>query len=199
MSQHREYRQLMEEIRTAHETFRKSWREARTAAMKIISPDGRTPSWEQVWQANGIAYKQARPLEDRRNQLLRVLFEEHIGPLHDDFLNGDPAAINTIIDFLEVDVPAFRCGYAKEDFLRKLKALPLTNEHQSRLRSYCLHLCGTPAYRREIAQVGRLMVRVADRAFVDQLQQLTINPSDRIGKKSARMLTVIQNGRKDLC
>jgi hypothetical protein len=187
----------MEEIHLAHEAFSKHWTEARTAALKSISPKKGAASWEQVWQANGIAYKSAQSLEDRRNRLIGKLFEEYLIPLQEDFLSGGPHAVDAVIDFLEIDVPAFRCGYAKEDYLRKLKTVPLTDEHQERLRQYGLRLCSMPVHRREIGEAGRLMIRVVNRDFVDQLRALTASENDWIRKKSTKMLGVIQNGRKD--
>ena len=124
MSEQRAYRHLMEQIRDAHGAFRKFWSETRTAALKSIAPNVESASWEQIWQANGIAYKSAQPLADRRDRLMAELFEEHLIPLHEGFISGDADAVNAVIDFLEVDVPAFRCGYAKEDYLRRLKRIP---------------------------------------------------------------------------
>lgn len=198
MSRKPEYRRLMEQIHKAHEAFSKSWAEARTDALKSLSAKGRAASWEQVWEANGIAYKAAQPIEDRRNRLLGELFEKYLGPLHENFLDGDPQAVSAVIDFLEVDVPVFRCGYAKEDYLHRLKTVPLTDEHRERLRHYGLRLCSCPAHRREIGEAGRLMIRVADRDFVEQLRALTASENRRIQEKSRKMLSVVKNGREDL-
>ena len=198
MSRHREYLRRMEEIRSAHAAFHRDWTEGRSAALKNLVPGEKAASWEQIWQANGIAYRSARPLEHRRNRLLRELFEKHLVPRHEDFLGGDPHAVNAVIDFLDVDVPAFRCGYAKEDYLRMLKTIPLTDEHRERLRQYGLRLCGLPVHRREIGEAGRLMIRIADRGFLEELRALARSENDRIRKKSEKMLSVVQNGRKDL-
>ena len=198
MSQQGEYRRLMEEIRRAHTAFSKGWTEARTAALRSFSPGQGAPSSKEIWRANGIAYRSAQSLADRRNRLLGELFNEHLIPLHEDFLSGDPHAVNAVIDFLEVDVPAFRCGYAKESYLCRLKTIPLTDEHQERLRQYGLRLCGMPVHRREIGEAGRLMIRVANRDFLEQLRALTASENDWIRKKSTKMLSVVQNARKDL-
>ena len=196
--QQREFRRLMEQIRHAHEAFKTSWVEVRTAALKIRSLTPKTASWERIWEANGIAYAAAQPLADRRDRLLKELFEEHLVPLHERLLNGDPDAVNAVIDFLEVDVSAFRCGFAKQDYLRRLKSVPLSAEHLERLSQYGLRLCGIPTHRREIGQAGRLMIRVANRDFVDHLEALTTSENRRVREKSAKMLTVVRNGREDL-
>jgi hypothetical protein len=198
MSHHPEYRRLMEQIRLAHQAFKTSWTDARGTALERLAPAGRTASWEQVGQANRIAYQAAQSLADRRNRLLRELFAEHLGPLRDGLLAGEPDAINSIIDFLEVDVAAFRCGYAKQDYLRRLKTIPLTDQHQARLRQYGLRLCATPAHRREIREAARLMIRVADQDFVNQLRALTTGSNESVRRKVTKVLSVVLNGRKDL-
>jgi hypothetical protein len=198
MNRKSEYRQLMEQIRLAHQAFTKAWAEARTAALKATASSEVGRSWNEVWQANGIAYKSAQSFSEKRDRLIGELFQEHLGPLHQEFGSGDPDAVHAIIDFLEVDVPAFRCGYAKEDYLRMLKTIFLTDDHRERIRQYGLRLCMVPNHRREIQEAGRLMILVANRDFVDQLQGLAGNDNEWIRKKANKMLGVVQNGRKDL-
>jgi hypothetical protein len=198
MSHHPEYRRLMEQIRLAHQAFKTSWTDARTATLKSLSPGGGAPSREDLARANRVAYQAAQSLADRRNGLLGELFGEHLGPLHDGLLAGDPDAVDAIIDFLEVDVPAFRCGYAKQDYLRRLKTVPLTDQHEARLRRYGLHLCTTPAHRREIREAARLMIRVADQDLVNQLRALTTGPNGAIRTKVTNVLGIVLNGRPDL-
>jgi hypothetical protein len=187
----------MEQIRLAHKAFATAWAEARDAALEEMSPRKGAP-WEALWEANGVAYKAAQPLADRRNELLAVLFRDRLAPLYKRLKNGDPDAVHAIIDFLEVDVPAFQCGYAKEDYLRKLKTIPLTDAHRERLREYGFRLCGTPHHRREITEAGRLMILVANQPFVDELRELSNSDNERITAKAAKMLEVVLNGRKDL-
>jgi len=198
MNRQSEYRDLMEQIRCAHQAFATAWAEERAAALVTISPKKSAFSWNEIWKANGVAYKAAQPLADRRNHLIQELFSNHLGPLHEGFQSGDPDAVNAIIDFLQIDVPAFHCGYAKEDYLRKLKAIELTEEHRERLRQYGLRLCGMPQHRREIAKAGRLMILVANREFVEELQKLANGDSRWIKDRASKMLAVVQNGRKDL-
>jgi len=198
MDRPQEYRQLMEQIRRAHQAFTTAWAEARADALKDISPKKRHLSWAKVWDANGIAYKAAKPFSDNRDKLLGKLFLEYLIPLYDAFVAGHPDAVSAIIEFLEVDVPAFRCGYAKEEHLKRLKTVPLTDEHRERLKQYGLHLCSMPHHRREIGEAGRLMIKIADRDFVGQLRALSINENERVRKKATKMLGVVLNGRKDL-
>lgn len=188
----------MEQVRDAHAAFAAAWSQARAAALRDISPDGEAIPLKLLWEANGVAYNAARPLSDRRKGLLATLFGEHLSPLYEDFVAGDPEAVHAVIDFLEVDVLAFHCGYAKEDYLRTLKTTPLNEEHQERLRQYGLGLCSLPAHRREIEEAGRLMIRVADHDFVAGLETLAAGEDERVRQKSVKMLAVVRNGRKDL-
>ena len=197
MTRHREYWGLMESIRHAHQAFAKCWAEAKATALTSIASRG-DPTYPQHWQANSDAYRAAQPLAEKRNALLGKLFQEHLGPLRQEFAQGNPDAVHAIIDFLEVDVPAFHCGYAKEEWLRMLKTVPLNDEHRERLRQYGLQLCSMPEHRREITQAGRLMILVADRELVDQLRELALNDNDRVAKKATKMLGVVRNGRPDL-
>jgi hypothetical protein len=193
MNRKSEYARLMEQIRQAHQAFVTAWAESRDAALEKMPPrEG------ALWEANGVAYKAAQPLADRRNELLAELFRDHLAPLYERFKSGDPDTVHAIIDFLEVDVPAFHCGYAKEHYLRKLKTIPLTDEHRERLREYGFRLCGAPHYRREIAEAGRLMIVVANQPFVDELRELSNSDNERITNKATKMLEVVLKGRKDL-
>ena len=187
----------MERIAAAHGEFSQVWAAERAAALNSFPTKG-SRSWEQIWQANGVAYRAAAPLSGQRDQLLARLFERHLWPIYQDFRRGVPEAVDAIIDFLEVDVPAFRCGYAKESYLRDLKTIPLTGEHYGRLRQYGIGLCGSPHHRRELGEVGRLMIRVADRRFVEQLRSLSGSGNEFVRKRAAKMLGVVLNGRRDL-
>jgi hypothetical protein len=193
-----EFSQLMEQIRLAHRVFAKAWAEAKASALRGIPSNNNRHSFEQIWHANGIAYRAARPLSERRDRLLEKLFVGHIRPLQHEFNAGNPDAVDAIIDYLEVDVPAFHCGYAKEYFLRKLKTIRLTENHCQRLRDYGHRLCREQAHRREIREAGRLMILLADRNFVEQLQSLATQGDVWQRKKAVKMLRVVQNGRTDL-
>jgi len=187
----------MDRIARSHEEFRRAWDTAQAAALGSICPKG-AASLEQIWQANAIAYKAAEPLSRKRDQFLASLFSEHFLPLHQAFSEGVPDAVHAIIDFLEVDVPAYQCGYAKETCLRKLKTVPLTDEHHQRLRHYGIWLCSLPRYRREFHEAARLMIRVADKTFVEQLRTLACGGNGFASKRATRILGIVLNSRMDL-
>ena len=198
MSRRREYRRLMEGIRDAHAAFKRDWAERRSAALKGLVADERAASWEEIWRANGVAYRGAASLAERRDRLLGELFERHLIPLYEKFRQGDADAVNGVIDFLEVDVLAFRCGYVKESYLRELKRVHLDEGHRERLRRYGLNLCGTASHRREIREAGGLMIAMADREMVERLMVLIGGGNERVMKKAGKMLGVILNARSDL-
>jgi hypothetical protein len=41
---------------------------------------------------------------------------EALGRYEEWFVEGDANSIDAILDFIAVDIPAFRCGYAKEKY-----------------------------------------------------------------------------------
>jgi hypothetical protein len=197
MGQQQTMHKLMEGIRGAHAEFTAAWAKAKAAALKV-KPPRNASDWDAILHANGIAYREAATLAGHRDELIAKLFHKHLVPLHQAFIDGDRQAIGAILDFLEIDVPAFRCGYAKEWYLRKMKALSLNESHAARLRQYALRLCAMPLHRREIAELGRLMIKAADKSFIEELRVLISTGGDRTRKKSSKMLAVVLNGRKDL-
>jgi hypothetical protein len=153
---------------------------------------------EKMWQANRLAYAAAQPFLNEENRLLRVLFEQYVEPDHEALARAEPQAVDRVIDFLETDVPAFRCGYAKEEYLKRLRSMPLDAPQRRRLMGYTLDVCRNPLHRREIKWAGRLMIRIPDQPFIDQLRGLSQDDNRRVAAKSGRMLGVVLNNRKDL-
>src|SRR4051812_10740091 len=115
---------LTAQIFDAHSQFRTTWSAAKAEVVgeaKLGTPE--------YYAANRHAYSVATPQMDRVKQLLKELFWGEMAEVDKAFLTGDLEAVSKVIDFLEVDIPAFRCGYAKEWYLRRLKNLPLSEEH----------------------------------------------------------------------
>lgn len=134
------FRALMQEIRNAHDAFSKRWRHVRESTLAEIGPTEPQRTYQQIWQANGVAYRAAKGLSDRRDLFISELFENHLTPLREAFLRGDPEAVDAVIDFIEILIPAFGCGCAKEEMLRHLKRMRLTDEQQIRLRRFAVSL-----------------------------------------------------------
>src|SRR5512133_3867405 len=80
------------------------------------------------------------------SQASKVFFEQYDqlafpGGLHREFellRSADENAIEMAISFLEADPWYFRSGYYKEDMLRLLRKVPLTDEQRSRMRDLIL-------------------------------------------------------------
>ena len=174
------FRELMQNLYVTHREFKKEW-----------------ATWERVG-LNGKEPKEVTLTRDKFWDSLNILFGIKIEPLHDAFLADSISAINDVIDFLEIDIPAFRCGYEKEWYLRRLKSLPLNEMQKKRLKTIALDLCRKPDYRREFTDWARLLVMLADDTFIAQLQSLLKSPDEFVRKKNERMLSMIIENRKDL-
>jgi hypothetical protein len=114
------------------------------------------------------------------------------------FSEGSHEAIDAVIAFIEVDIPAFRTGYAKERFYRRLKSLRLSEEHIARLRTVALEQCASPSYRREFTYLTRLMIKLADQPFLDELIELSFRVDGFAASKTQRMIKAIIDNRMDL-
>jgi hypothetical protein len=150
---------------------------------------------EMHWEANSPAYEAAEPHAVVRDEATQQLFG--MLPI-EEFGSGNPQAIDAMLDFLEVDVPAFRCGYFKEWCYRRLKGLPLTPEQEQRLRQLAVDLSQARGYRREIIELTRLMIKLADKPLMVRLHQLVTMRNKHIQKRARRMLTIIEHNRIDL-
>ena len=181
------------QIFEAHAQFKSVWTQAKADVVgyaKLGTPE--------YYAANSHAYSVAAPETEKVNELLNELFCGELGEVEKKFLRGDFAAINTIIDFLELEIPAFRCGYSKEWYLRKMKRLPLSAQHASRLKSLALAMCRSASFRREFKEITRLMIILADPELIADLQAIRQSPSERVRLKSTRMLERILGNRLDL-
>jgi hypothetical protein len=139
-----------------------------------------------------------KELLDSFYEKLRFFNETVLAPLTAAFLAGDRAAINEVLNFLEVDVAAFRTGYSKEWYYGKLKGLKLEPSQVERLKEIAVRRCLSPEYRREDSELRRLMIRLADMNFVRRAAELPDSPNPYVRRKKWLMLEVVLRGRKDL-
>jgi hypothetical protein len=218
MDKKKRFRELMDDIEAAQKEFQTVWLSARTVALrannaKAIPRDTTirrafeeerrerrvredTPEyWEKIWTANGIAYREAASQDKRRYELVGILFESL--PF-EEFLTGNPKAIDTFLDFCEVDKPAFHVGYMKEWIFRQLRYLPLSERQQQRLRDLSLYYTSLPQYRREAAYLNRVMIKLADKDFVERLRNISQSDNVYVGAKAERLLEKLRPHRKDL-
>lgn len=173
-------RSLMQELYDAHREFRAKWD-------KWWNGGGKQPEPETV-----------KNTRDRFWAALNRLFGERLEPLYSAFASDPVGAADAVIDFLEIDIPAFRCGYVKEKFLRRLKSITLTDSQQARLKRAALGLVSNGAFRREFGDWSRLMIVLADDEFVAALRDFTESIEAGTARGAERMLKVVLENRPDL-
>jgi hypothetical protein len=181
MSNRERYRQLLEGIRDAHSEHARAWQ---TAKSKLGN--------------NRKAYEATEAELQELHRRLEFFYRTIVHPLLEPFLGGHSPAIDEVITFLEVDVAAFRTGYSKEWYYRKLKALKLNATQVERLQEIALRRCASPEYRREDSELRRLMIRLADSEFVQRVRALPDSPNPHVQRKKTLMLEVVLRARKDL-
>src|ERR1700733_1196191 len=161
----------MEQIAQAQEQFSEIWHGARYNARIKLSADppvGKS-GYELHAIANGIAYPAAKVENERRYQLFGELVE--LIP-YQDFMDGRCDAIDLVLDFLEVEVRAFRCGYLKDDLIQMLKRLELNDQQKDRIKAIGIRqLCG----HLDQVKMHGLLIRVADANYLKELQTLAVN------------------------
>lgn len=101
-----DYRHLMENLYLAHQNFQREWREWRNGKQQLkgYEPESVTAARNKLLDA------------------LNLLYNTKLMPLETKFRANPESAVDEIIEFLSIDIPAFRCGYAKEWFLKNSKA-----------------------------------------------------------------------------
>ncbi len=158
-------------------------------------------SYWDSWLRRGQCGEEPLELSEARKEFLQAeneLWEKLLFPLQEKFA-GDPAsAVDDVIDFIEVDIPAFRCGYVKERFLRRLKSVQLTEGQQSRLRNIAVTMCKKGRLTREFRYWVRLMNLLANSDFVSELREIALTDSERSRYAANIMLKSIASQRTDL-
>jgi hypothetical protein len=175
------YRELLENLRKAHAAHRDAYNKARSKL-----------------GTNQKAHEATKNELANLHAQLKFFYGAVLGPLADAFLAGESHAIDEVLNFLEVDVPAFRTGYSKESYYRKLKKLELNPTQIERLRTIALNRCASPEYRREDSELRRLMIRLADAKFLQRVLELPDGNNRHAARKRLLMVEVILVGRKDL-
>ena len=188
---------LMTNIADAHQRFVEVWETAKAEELRrrgLRPEESLALPAEELWQVNNVAYTAAARDAAERDRLLRELF----GLLPPDPATTDANGIDAILEFLEVDVLAHRCGYTKAWYYHRLKRVQLTPKQVERLRRHCLDVCSAKGNRPEISKLARLMVRHADARLITDLSALVKGKSEFARRKARKVLQVILNGRPDL-
>jgi len=178
-----DYQFLMEEAFLAHKNFKDEWKNWRNGKIKRnkgnLEPESVRKTRDNFFQKSDILYAKLSPLEIK-------------------FRENPQLAIDELIKFLSVDITAFRCGYAKEFFLQKLKNVDLSDSQVKQLQRLALQYCQTDTVRREFRRWCRLMIKLADAEFVAELKNIRNSKDLFVRLKTNWMLDLIQKQRTHL-
>lgn len=148
-----------------------------------------------------IANKEDPRVKDARATFFEMhnqLWNRKLDPLQQRFSEDPRGTVDGVIDFLEIDIPAFRCGYLKEHFLQKLKAVELDATQKWRLKQATIDLCARMNFRRELRYWSRLMIKLADIDFIAELQEIARHSAGRKFNAAQHVLDTVLENRKDL-
>ncbi len=175
-----EYTKLLLRVCDAHREFQADWRKYR-------------PS-----HSASETYRLAHDTYYAREKAVADLFQR-LAATDNAFLRGEAEAIDEVLDFLEIDIPAFRAGYVREWYYRRLKRLPLSEGQTNRIKNLGMALLTQPDYRREWTELARLLIRVADEDLIASLAKLIQSDASQFVQRRARLvLERILNQRHEL-
>ncbi len=158
--------------------------------------------WNEVYakqahlkkKSNREAYAEARP---HWEELHRAW--ERLAAFLPEFEPGSSLeATNAWIQVCEIDVPAFRMGYLKEQIYRKLKRAPLNEEQTQRILSLALYHLQAPQWRRELRALSPLAVSLADDPFLRAIETLWATDLTEIDRYKVGLFFSALLQRKDL-
>jgi hypothetical protein len=170
----------MQNVRDAHVLSKKAFREI--------------GSWKGKDEK---AVAKARKLLDTFKEHSKCL-DVRITPLINTLRPGNEYVIDEVLEFLAVDVLAFGCGYAKEKCYRRLKHVELLPSHTGRIKDIALRRCASNEYRRDDAELRRLVAKIADLEFLEKLTAIPAHDGSRVAGHKERMIRAVLDGRKDL-
>ncbi|HUR97898.1 MAG TPA: hypothetical protein VMZ26_07470 [Pyrinomonadaceae bacterium] len=172
------------------------------ALMQQLYDEHRTlrQEFDKWWRKGGTRSPEPEPVKAARNRFwyaLDRLYKERLDSIWNGFAGGEANSIDEVIDFLEIDIPAHRCGYVKEKLLRKLKSVELTESQRTRLKQAALDLVSKGKFRRELRDWARLMIRLADEEFVKGLEDVIQSLDTGAARGAERMLRTVLENRHD--
>jgi hypothetical protein len=106
--------------------------------------------------------------------------------------DGDPAAIERCLTFLEADPKYFRSGYVKESIWRRFMHAPLADRQLRRLEDVALAYVGR-RLTREYWYMARTMAETGSHAFWQEVRRLA-EVSERTPARRATMLLAYEWG-----
>lgn len=155
--------------------------------------EARKGNKDKIWETNRAVSLVAAPQLEARERAFRAFYEEI---QFDGLLRGEAEAVDAFLDFLDVDVLAWRCARLKEKGLRCLKQAPLNPRQIRRLQQ--LALIQIERQGNGLTDFSRLMIRLANREWMETLEEKIANSSGQTQGKARRMSGVVLNSRTDL-
>jgi hypothetical protein len=174
------YRELMQNVRDAHVLSKKAFREI--------------GSWKSKDEK---AVAKARKLLEAFKEHFKAL-DHRLTPLIETIRPGNEHVIDEVLEFLAVDVLAFRAGYDKEKCYRRLKHVELSPIQIEQIKNIALLRCASDEYRREDLELRRLVTKLADSAFLQKIAAIPAHNGSRVAVHKERMIEAVLAGRKDL-
>lgn len=182
-------RLLLEHIALAH---------GRLEAARTVERVRLAPLAEHRWQLNALVFEATRRLFDARQNAKRALWNEL---RLSEFFELPPSqvpseVVDGVVEWFSVEVNAHGCGRWKEDCLKRLKRLPLNETQVTRLKREALSQIARP--NTGLRDFARLMIRLADREWLRELELWCGHHDTNLAAKACWMRRVVENGRRDL-
>jgi len=143
------------------------------------------------------AVAKARKLLDAFKEQFKAL-DNRLTPLVETIRPGNEHLIDEALEFLAVDVLAFRAGYEKEKCYRRLKHLQLSPTQVEKIKDIALQRCASNECRREDAELRRLVTKIADLEFLEKVTAIPTREGSRVAAHKQRMIEAVLAGRKEL-
>jgi hypothetical protein len=143
------------------------------------------------------AVAKARKLLEAFKEHFKTL-DHRLTPLIETIHPGNEHVIDEVLEFLVVDVLAFKAGYNKEKCYRRLKHVELSPSHVEKVKDIALKRCASDEYRREDSELRRLMAKIADSEFLEKIAAIPAHNGSRVAGHKERMIEAVLAGRKDL-
>lgn len=116
-----------------------------------------------------------------------------------ELCKGAPRDVENALNFCEIDVLAFQTGYVKASIYQVLKRLDFTKPQKVRICRLGLMYVEWPGQRREMRELARLLIVVADENFVLELSKISESSVDKDKSRKANIILYkILNSRMDL-
>ena len=156
-------------------------------------------SWGQWWSTRPERWPEPDDVVSARKAHLvaqDMLFDKYLMPIDSRLRESDTSCIDDAIAVLSIDIHAFRVGYLKAAWLRRIKRLPLTPVQVDELRAIALGKLVARHAGREMVEWNRLLARVATADDVAAIRELCQNRSQVVRSRAERTLRSILSGRR---